>query len=97
IRRNSTDAEDLFLAHIGGMDAFARGLVIADRLLSESLLPQMKASRYASFSSGDGRKFAEGKMDLNALAALAPQTETLQLKSGKQELLENIINQYMFK
>jgi xylose isomerase len=97
LRRNSTDPEDLFLAHIGGMDAFARGLEIADKLLSASPLPKMKADRYASFNGGNGQKFEKGDLDLAALAALAPETEDLPLVSGKQELIENIINQYLYK
>ncbi|MBN2528967.1 MAG: xylose isomerase [Deltaproteobacteria bacterium] len=97
VRRNSTDAEDLFLAHIGGMDAFARGLEIADKLLTESALPKMKADRYASWNDGNGQTFEKGEMDLKALAELAPATEEMTLVSGKQELLENIINQYLYK
>ncbi|MBN2342053.1 MAG: xylose isomerase [Deltaproteobacteria bacterium] len=97
LRRNSTDAEDLFLAHIGGMDAFARGLEIADQLLANSALPSLKSDRYASFQSGNGLKFANGEMDLTALAALAPVNEEMPLVSGKQELIENIINQYLYK
>lgn len=95
VRRNSTDREDLFLAHIGGMDAFARGLEIAAKLLNESPLKDLKDKRYASFTQGDGQRFSQGQMGLEELAKLAEKNENLPLISGKQELLENIINQYL--
>jgi xylose isomerase len=95
LRRNSTDAEDLFLAHIGGMDAFARGLEIAARLLESSPLKDIKQRRYASFTEGDGLRFTQGQLSLVELAKLAEKNENLPLISGKQELLENIINQYL--
>lgn len=94
LRRESTDAEDLFLAHIGGMDAFARGLEVAARLMEESPLPRMKQERYRSYGEGDGLRFSQGKLDLQQLAALAASRENLPKISGKQELIENIINQY---
>jgi xylose isomerase len=95
VRRNSTDLDDLFLAHIGGMDAFARGLEIAAKLLEESPLKDIKQTRYASFTQGDGLRFSQGQMTLADLAKLASSNENLPLISGKQELLENIINQYL--
>ena len=95
VRRNSTDLEDLFLAHIGGMDAFARGLEVAAKLLEHSPLPSMRKNRYASFTSGDGLSYSQGKLSLEQLAGLATGYENLPLISGKQELIENIINQYL--
>lgn len=95
VRRNSTDLEDLFIAHIGGMDAFARGLEIAAKLLADSPLSDIKQKRYAGFTAGDGLKFSQGKLTLVELANLAQNNENLPLISGKQELLENIINQYL--
>jgi xylose isomerase len=95
VRRNSTDLEDLFLAHIGGMDAFARGLEVAAALLDHSPLPAMRKNRYASFSEGDGLAYTQGKLTIEALAALAAKNEDLPSISGKQELIENIINQYL--
>jgi xylose isomerase len=95
VRRNSTDLEDLFLAHIGGMDAFARGLEVAAALLAHSLLPSMRKNRYASFTEGDGLAYTQGRLTIEDLAALAPKNENLQSISGKQELIENIINQYL--
>ena len=95
VRRNSTDAEDLFLAHIGGMDTFARALDVAARLLEESPLRGLNQHRYASFDEGDGLRFARGQLTLADLAALAGRHENLPLVSGKQEMIENIINQYL--
>jgi xylose isomerase len=95
LRRNSTDLDDLFLAHIGGMDAFARGLEIAAKLLATPPFSDIKQKRYASFTEGEGLKFSQGKLGLAELAALAAKNENLPLISGKQELLENIINQYL--
>jgi len=95
VRRNSTDPEDLFLAHIGGMDAFARGLETAARLLEDSPLKDLAARRYASFTEGDGLRFAQGATTLDELAALAARHEQLPLVSGKQELIENIVNQFL--
>jgi len=95
LRRNSTDIDDLFHAHIGGMDAFARGLEVADRLLTDSPLPKMVADRYRSYDEGDGLRFSKGELDLAALAKLAESRENLPRISGKQEMIENIINQYL--
>ena len=95
VRRTSTDPEDLFLAHIGGMDAFARGLEIAAKLLEDSPLKDLKQRRYASFAEGDGLRFSQGQLTLAELANLAESHEGLPLISGKQEMLENIINQYL--
>ena len=95
LRRNSTDLEDLFLAHIGGADTFARSLLIADKLLSESPLPEMLKNRYESFDSGNGKKFEEGKLNLEDLYSFAKLNGHLSLKSGKQEMIENILFNYI--
>ena len=95
VRRNSTDAEDLFMAHIGGMDTFARGLELAARLLEESPLKDLTRQRYASFEEGDGGRFSQGQLTLADLAKLAEKHENLPLLSGRQEMIENIINQYL--
>ena len=95
LRRNSTDLEDLFLAHIGGADTFARALIIADKLLTDSPLSDMLNKRYASFDSGDGKKFEDGKLNLEDLYKLAKSNGKLALKSGKQELVENILFYYI--
>jgi len=92
VRRESTDLEDLFIAHIGGMDAFARGLVIADRIINDKRYPALKDGRYSSFDSGDGKRFENGEVSLTDLRDLAAQNGEPTQISGKQELLENLIN-----
>jgi xylose isomerase len=95
IRRNSTDAEDLVYAHIGGMDTFARALIAADKVLNNSGYKKFRKERYASFDSGKGKAFEEGKLSLEDLRQFAIENSEPEVKSGKQEWLENIINQYL--
>lgn len=95
IRRNSTDMEDVFLAHIGGADTFARALLTADKIITSSPYESLRNQRYSSFDSGNGKAFEEGKLDLKALYKIAQENGELPLQSGKQELFENIINQYL--
>lgn len=95
IRRNSTDPEDLFYAHIGGMDAFARALITADNILQKSDYRKLRAERYSSFDNGKGRDFENGKLSLEDLKAYAIENGEPAIKSGKQEYLENIINRYI--
>lgn len=95
IRRNSTDPADLFYAHIGGMDAFARALIIADNILNKSEYKKLREERYASFDKGNGKAFEEGKLTLEDLRNLAAQTGEPETKSGKQEYFENIINRFI--
>jgi xylose isomerase len=94
-RRNSTDLEDLFIAHIAGMDAFARAFEIAHTILAKSELPNMKKARYASFDSGIGQRFEKGELSLEDLRKLAEELGEPKQISGKQELYEAIINQYI--
>ncbi len=95
IRRNSTDMEDVFLAHIGGADTFARALLTADKIITSSAYDKLRTARYSSFDAGKGKEFEEGKLDLKALYEIAKENGELTLQSGKQELFENIINQYI--
>lgn len=95
IRRNSTDAEDLFHAHIGGMDAFARALIIADNVLQKSEYKKFRTERYTSFDNGKGKEFENGKLSLEDLRTYAIENGEPAVKSGKQEYLENIINRYI--
>ena len=95
IRRNSTDLEDVFLAHIGGADTFARALLVADKIISSSPYDKLRKERYASFDSGKGADFEAGKLSLQDLYKVAQENGELSLQSGKQELFENIINQYI--
>ena len=93
IRRNSTDLEDVFLAHIGGADTFARGLIIADKIMRESKYSELRENRYSSFDSGKGKEFEEGKLSFEDLYAIAKENGELPNISGKQELFENIVNE----
>jgi xylose isomerase len=95
IRRNSTDPADLFYAHIGGMDNFARALLVASNVLEQSDYNAVRQARYASFDSGAGHDFELGKLNLEDLRAYAIENGEPPAISGKQEYLENIINRYI--
>ena len=95
IRRNSTDPEDLFHAHIGGMDVFARALITADTILQKSDYKKIRKERYASFDAGKGKEFEEGKLSLEDMRAYAIENGEPKVASGKQEYLENIINRFI--
>ncbi len=95
IRRNSTDPADLFYAHIGGMDVFARALITADAILQGSDYKKIRTDRYASYDAGKGKDFEQGKLtleDLRSIAVAAGEPATI---SGKQEFIENLINRYI--
>ncbi len=94
VRRNSTDPEDLFIAHIAGMDVMARALLIAADILENSPYQQMLADRYASYDEGMGKKFENGELTLEEVVAYAHENEPVQ-KSGKQELYEAIVSMYI--
>lgn len=94
-RRNSTDLEDLFIAHIAAMDTFARALIVSDKLLTNSNYLAMRAARYASFDSGNGKKFEKGELALEDLRQIAQDLGEPNTISGKQELFEQLINQYI--
>jgi xylose isomerase len=95
IRRNSTDPGDLFHAHIGGMDTFARALIVADAVLQKSEYKKIRSDRYASFGSGKGSEFEKGKLSLADLRTYAVENGEPAVISGKQEYLENIINWFI--
>ncbi len=95
IRRNSTDLEDIFFAHIGGADTFARALLVADKVLNDAAFSQIVDNRYASFDSGNGKAFENGTLGLTDLFSIASKQDALRPISGKQERLEYIINQYI--
>ncbi len=94
-RRNSTDLEDIFFAHIGGMDVFARSLKVADAILTQSDYVKLRKERYASFDSGKGKEFENGALKLEDLYAMAHSGGNPLQISGRQEFLENLINQYI--
>ncbi len=95
IRRNSTDPADLFYAHIGGVDAFARALIIADNILNKSDYKKLRKERYASFDSDKGKEFEDGKLSLENLRDYAIEKGEPEMTSGKQEYYENIINRFI--
>ena len=95
LMRNSTDLEDMFIAHIGGMDAIARAYEIAYNILEKSPYRKMREKRYASFDSGEGRLFEEGRLTLEDLRDIAYKRGEPEKISGKQEKLEALINQYL--
>jgi len=95
IRRNSTDMDDLFLAHIGSMDAFARGMLIAQDILEKSDYLERRKNRYASFDSGKGKLFEEGGLTLEDLRTYAIEVGEPKQISGKQEYFENLLNRYI--
>ena len=94
VRRNSTDQEDLFIAHIAGMDAMARALKIAADIIENSPYEKMLSDRYASYDEGMGKAFEEGKLTLEEVVEYAHNNEPKQI-SGKQELYEAIVNMYI--
>ena len=95
IRRNSTDFEDLFIAHVSGMDTFARALIIADKILKDSDYLKMRKKRYESFDKGAGKDFEKGKLTLGKLRDIAEELGEPETRSGKQELYEQLINMYL--
>jgi xylose isomerase len=95
IRRNSTDMDDVFHAHIGGADTFARALITADKIMTSSAYNSLREKRYSSFDAGKGKDFETGKLELADLYKIAQENGELILQSGKQELFENIINQHI--
>ena len=94
-RRNSTDLVDIFYAHIGSMDLFAKALLAADKILDESPYLSMKHDRYKSFDVGKGKAFEEGKLTFEDLYHHTIEADEPELRSGRQELIENILNQYV--
>ncbi len=96
-RRGSNTSEDIFLSYIAGMDAFALGLRIADKMISDGRIDGFVAERYASFNSGIGKKIVDGDVTMAELEAYALEMGDVTTNiSGKQEYLENVMNQLMF-
>ncbi len=93
-RRNSTDLDDIIIAHVSGMDAMARALLSAAELLEKSPYTKMKAERYASFDSGKGKEFEEGKLTLEQVYEYGKKVGEPKQTSGKQELYEQIVSMY---
>jgi xylose isomerase len=95
IRRNSTDPADLFHAHVGGIDTFARALLIANDVLEKSPYKKMRQERYSSYDTGKGKDFEAGKLSLEDLRAYAIENGEPKVISGQQELYENLVNKYI--
>jgi xylose isomerase len=95
VRRNSTADEDIFIAHISGMDTFARALLISEKLLKESDYLKLRKKRYESFDKGAGKDFEKGKLTLADLREIAKKEGEPETRSGKQELYEQLINMYL--
>lgn len=95
IRRQSIDPEDLFYAHIGAMDAFARGLTIAAAMLEDGRFENLLQERYRGWDTPFGKKIKRGKMTFQSLEAWVLRNGEPTLRSGRQELLENIFNEYI--
>jgi len=95
LRRSSTDPTDLFYAHIGGMDSFAKGLLIAHKIIEDGALSNFIKERYSSFQSGIGAKIVAGQSGLEDLEKWVLNQDKPLLQSGRQEMLENIINSYI--
>ena len=95
VRRESTDLEDFFIAHIGGMDTYARGLRAAGRIIEDGVLDGMVKERYSSFDSELGKKLAAGNATLEEFEAYAKAQGEPNKISGKQELYENIFAEYI--
>lgn len=95
IRRNSIDLEDLFIAHVSGMDVFAKGLLVAADILEKSDYKKLRTERYASFDSGNGKAFEQGLLTMEDLRKIALEVGEPQAKSGKQELFEAIVNMHI--
>ncbi|MGV8880298.1 MAG: xylose isomerase [Sphingobacteriaceae bacterium] len=95
IRRNSTDPADIFYAHIGGVDNYARALIIANNILENSDYRKIRTDRYASYDSGKGKEFEGGNLTMEDLRTFAIENGEPAMISGKQEYLENLINRYI--
>ena len=93
-RRNSTDLEDIFIAHVAAMDVMARALLSAADIIEHSPIPQMVKERYQSFDQGEGKRFEEGKMTLEEAYEYGKRIGEPKQTSGKQELYEAIVNMY---
>jgi xylose isomerase len=94
-RRNSTDLADIFYAHIGGMDMFARALMTAHAILEDGEFDALRKNRYLSFDSGKGKQFEKGQLKLEDLKSLAMKGGEPNVRSGQQEYYENLLNRFI--
>ncbi len=96
VRRGSFKEEDLFIAYIVGMDTFARGLIVANKILEDRVFENFIENRYSSYKSGIGKKILEGKVDFDKLTDYALKLDKIKNESGRQEMLEDILNRYIY-
>ena len=97
VRRGSFAPDDLFISYIVGMDTFAKGLLVANNLLEDGVLEDFVAERYSSYNTGIGKEIVEGTTDFEALAAYALEHSDIKNTSGRQEMLEDVVNRYIYK
>ncbi len=97
VRRGSFEMDDLFYAYIAGMDTFAKGLLIADQIITDGEFDKLMSERYASYESGIGEKIVSGEVGFEELAEYALELGEIKNTSGRQELLENMLNQYIYR
>ncbi len=97
VRRGSFQADDLFISYIVGMDTFAKGLLVANNLLEDGVLEDFVSKRYESYTTGVGKDIVEGNTDFESLAAYALENDQIKNTSGRQELLEDVVNRYIYK
>ncbi|MGL4393222.1 MAG: xylose isomerase [Fusobacteriaceae bacterium] len=95
LRRGSVDGEDIFHAYISGMDIFAKGLIIAEKLLTDKVIESFIEKRYSSYQTGIGKDIVAGKVGFKELSEYAMNNSVKEVHSGKQEMLENILNRYV--
>ena len=94
-RRSSTDLEDIFIGHINSMDTLALGLLIADKILEKSDYVKLISDRYASFDTENGASFEKGQLYLEQLTTIAKEIGEPEKISGKQELFDSLVNQFL--
>jgi len=97
VRRGSFQSDDLFISYIVGMDTFAKGLLVADKLYSDGVLEDFISKRYESYTTGIGKEIVDGRADFETLAEYAKNNDQIKNSSGRQEMLEGIVNQYIYK
>jgi len=97
VRRGSFKPDDIFISYIVGMDTFAKGLLVANDLLTDGVLENFVSNRYRSYTEGIGKDIVEGKVDFESLAAYALEHDQVELESGRQEMLEDIVNRYIYR
>ena len=96
IRRASIEVDDIFYAYIAGMDTFAKGLRVAAKLIEDKVFENIIEERYISYKSGIGKEIVDGKVGLKELADYALKLDGVKNKSGRQERIETILNNYIF-